>query len=30
MVVRAFRDTAPGTAPVWYLNGPLPRFRGRY
>jgi hypothetical protein len=30
MPVKAFRDVGPGLCPVWYLSGPLPRFRGKY
>jgi hypothetical protein len=30
MKVRAFRDCSNGLASAWYLNSPLPRFRGRY
>ena len=30
MTVRAFRDLSNGMATAWYLNSPLPRFRGRY
>lgn len=30
MKVRAYRDTSPGNTPQWFLNSPLPRFKGRY
>lgn len=30
MPVKAFRDTGPGTTTHWFLQGPLPRFKGKY